>query len=710
MFLYISILCHILMVLPALLPSNFLSAIFHWYRLAATQLQIRTAIRTHIRGFCCVMRSVLRRGNAMVRGVATSAIPVSGIHEFRDVHSDPTSDSAMASQGTASSIKGFGSKDRRGVRNVSQQFEGSLSSSHLASAVPGKDRIVKDAVKQQMYACLQKDQYEVVIRLLSTLTDTKTQEELRRWNEILTNEELSFFLGRLVEYQKQLVVRATSAKAVALERETLFRNANIAKNAIRTIYNNLLYGNRDLTFMYDRSMRNDLTVSPDWTGYQLTTHDYENLIGLEITNMKFDLASKWFQRFDQQFGENAKGIMTHRLWVLKLETYCGGYPFAWEISDKVNELTTLNHQPKQSFLKLGKSFVVVFNEFLQLQKIRGGAGLGKSLGSQFIKALIYSAGYSRNTEYLVKMIQLIYGINSEGKLVSTKNDDVMQPTQEVLEAIFVAFAYSNEIFSGLRYINAFQQLYNIDLSSRQTRSLWGKLFRWSENMTRYDETKTLVMFMKTENEANASDKNISIPVVSSLEEAQTNVNFDYEGYMEYVDSVRTRRVNTMNALWSLYKANNSFYSSSAYFSYYRILSEALKHDLKTSLGGEALNSEVEKPIYQFLSELGDVYYTINSPDSYNFGSVSLGQYHETIRHIYESAIKDLVTYKLELAHMGQVEPLIAEWSIDRDMQESLSQWYSVVRPTFLAELEEKREKKMALLRSDENEDAFLGLM
>ncbi|KAG7192806.1 uncharacterized protein KQ657_001261 [Scheffersomyces spartinae] len=640
------------------------------------------------------MRSVLRRGNVIVRGAATSAIPATtGIYEFREVHSE---------------VKGSTVSKLRTRNFPSQQFDGSLSSSHLASAVSAEGRIVRDQVKLQIYECLQNNQYEVVIRLLKALTDTKTQEELGRWNDVLTKEELSFFLGKLVTYQKQLVVRATSSKAVSLDQIEPFQNANITKNNIRTIYNNLLYGSRDQTFMYDRSTRNDLTVSPDWTGYELMVHDYENLIELEITNMKFDLASKWFQRFDQQFGETSIDHMTHRLWVLKLETYCGGYPSSWEISDKVNELTTLNHQPKQSFLKLSKNFLVVFNEFLQLQKVRGGTALGKSLGSEFVKALIYSAGYSRNTEYLTKMIHLIYGIDAKGELVMTKSEDLVQPTQQVLEAIFVAYAYNNEIFSGLKYINAFQQLYNIDLSSRHARSLWGKLFRWSENMTRYDESKTLIMFMKIEN--TNSDKSVTIPVVSSLEEAQSNINFDYEGYVEYVESVRTKRLNTMNALWSLYKANNSFYSNSAYYSYYKILSESLKHDLKTSLAAEAVNPEVEQPVYKFLTELDQVYHTINSPESYNFGPVSLGQYHDSVRHIYESAVKDLISYKLELAHMGQVEPLIQEWSIDLQMKESLLLWYAQVKPIYMAELEDKREKKMVLLRADENDDSFLGLM
>lgn len=577
----------------------------------------------------------------------------------------------------------------------SQTFVNSLSENHFASTFKSENSLPKhEIVKRELMKLVELGQFETLIDLFVKLTSKANSTQ---WHSILTAQELSYFIRDIIRYQIKLINQVADYKISARSESKIKSKSGEARRfreKIRKLYGNLIYSDGQ-TSLYSQAMRSGLYNCEDLTGYKLSVTDYENLIMLELHNLKLDLASKWFQRFEQQFpyGEHYEK-MTYSMWILKFQVYCGGAPFLWKVPE--TDLYANFYNPQRSKFKSGISWLEMFTEFLK--------NYGKSnnsmatINNDLNETLIYSIGYARNVDYLTKYIESIWGITPNGTIsedfTELRRDDPKFPSLDTLKAIVISLSYNHQFFQAMTYVNAFQKIYgeSIDLSSVKAKNFWDSTFKWCDISTRFNEERALSYYIKQTTDTASRKKK-----KPSLKEEQENADFDYEGFLMFVNELKSKRSTTMDKLWDLHKDTNTFFSSKLYKIYL----------------GYLVENPTEQNFYDVMSMLAKQYHYYHvSEGSFNKLHLSINKLNDTdksVYSLYKTALRELINIKWKAGYAGQCQPLIDEWALDNQMHNNTSQWFkNTILPQYRDMMEKKREEVM-IRQKTEDEERLLDL-
>lgn len=571
------------------------------------------------------------------------------------------------------------------VVSPSASFVSKLSLTHFASFHnPPETETYK--IKNEILHLIDTKKYDTLLRILIKWTSRKGETN---WTETLTHNELTHILSKIISYQIGLITRAGTAKMVeslGIRTSSKLVHAHSVREKIRTVYANLLFTKAEGAHLYSKAHRSRLV-----TAFELSPNDYENLISMELNNGKLDLASKWFQRFEQQHpnGTHYK-YMTSRLWLLKFQVYASASPALWKV--ELNDLYEVELNPRQSRLMSERGWLEIFNDFISNQAIALG-NVHFVFDRQVLSAMLFSIAYSKNVEQLTKLIELNWGINSRGKMVAgfSKLDvgDPLYPDLNILKTIVVSMIFNKQYVSSMAYMNGFQEHYGIDLSKDNAKHFWDLIFRWCEIQTRFSEFRALQHFIqKTATTLlKPTDAN---EVALTLEEAQKSADFDYEGYLKFIGDLRNQRNKLIEELWKGYRECLPGFSARVYKTYLTLLSEDFD----------------ERRCYEYLSELALQYHLHDvSPNSFNRSMVN--DRLTKISQLYERTMKLLIDAKGSNGDLGQIRAIISKWALNEGMRSKLDMWALSQEARFL---QNANEKKTIMEQSEEEEDGFLGLM
>lgn len=586
-----------------------------------------------------------------------------------------------------------GVRQKSGVARPSDQFLHSLSEFPVMLKVESNKDRSSNLIKHQLYNLVVTRQIETLADLFLELNASPASKQ--KLHSVL-KEHLPYYIRFIIDYQIQLVKRLSEYKVSERSKAEVSSKSAAAKRLrqkIRTIYSRLLYSDSH-TFLYGTSVRSNLYNAENLTGYKLSVKDYENLIKFELHNLKPDLADKWFQRLQQQYPHNLHyEVMTYSMWILKFQTYCGGAPFLWRISESA--LYSSNYNPRRSNFRAETTWLPVFIDFLKYYN--NNATSKGIINDKLNEILIYSIGHSGDVDSLCSYIDKVWGISRDFRLregaVPLKRENMMFPSMDTLKAIVISFAYNQQYSMAIKYINAFQDLYGdaIDFSSRKAKLFWDNIFKWSDIVTRFHEDRALTLFLKENSVGVGSHKK-----KANLEEAKGNADFDFEAYLNFIDELRNTRKYTIGELWKLYSSQVRFFSSRPHSVYLKFLNEI----------------QDESKFYAYLTFLTRCFH------SYHISETSFNKLHlvanrandidRSIYAFYNNALRSLINIKWKTGYLGQCEPLIEEWSLDLSMRHNLSVWLrSEIYPNYKKMMDDKRAE--AMIKQKQDEEPFLDL-
>lgn len=538
-----------------------------------------------------------------------------------------------------------------------------------ASYITNEPLPSKTQFKHQLSSLLREKKHDRVLQVLLSLTSLTSKVQ---WTDALSQQELSTFISLLVTHQVSLIRGAAQLKASKSSHHAKFVEARHFREAIRRVYANLI----GVDHLYSKRTY-DLTA--------LSVSDYENLISLELGNNKLDLASKWFLRFDAQYSLQH---MTPLLWVLKLQVYAGGASRTWDFKNS----SFVYKRTKRGHLISAKSWLEVFNEYLESQAAARASVDTSMLSSAFNAALIQAIGHAGDVAYLQKYIERVWGITNNGvsdSLTRFPPSHPSYPSLEVLEAIVAAFSYNGQFYQAMSYVNKFQDAYegDVDLSGKSLNSLWGYIFRWADLLSRFDKREVLNNYVKEHAGFLIKDK-----AQISLEEAQQSLHFDLENFMNHVKELEDKRASMMTELWTLYTATNDSFSAEAYRVFGQFVAETTD---------EAL-------VFSYLTSLSKQHHYLGTnPSSFNVRYLHTTP-NAMVYSLYSKTLEQLVDKKGFSGHMGQIGPLVQEWSLDEPMRQNTLQHARTNRKHYDAALEQRRREMMHEQRTDD--EPFLDLI
>lgn len=598
---------------------------------------------------------------------AATAVPVSISHSYEEPKEKLTANSA----------------NWRGLAATrSQAFLQNLSLTHFASTHTPQ-LAEPDLVKREISSLIKNKSFDNLARVLVKWTSNTADAT---WQSVLTHEELSYVLGKIVDHQIGLITK--SGTSMLMQKNSVHTLSSMAharelREKIRSIYCNLFYGD-SLRHLYSRNRRN-VTSS-----FHLNSQDYENLIRLELNNGKLDLASKWFQRLEHQYadGQHYKH-MTQTLWLLKFKVYGGGLLSLWKVEP--TELYEMEVNPRQSRLKSEKKWLDIFNEYVTYQELLL-ASSKVVFDVDLLSVMFASMAYSKNVPQLTKLIEQNWGILKNGqmsaKFEKPQMGDPLYPDLDTLRTIVVSMIFNKELVASMAYLNAFQEHYGIDLS--KSKHFWDQLFRWSEITTRFSELRALQYFIKETATTLQKPADLADLTVT-LEEAQKSADFDFEGYLKFVADLTNQRTKLIDELWKCYQQAQPGFSVRVYQTYLRLIED----------------NPLDENAYKYLSALALEHHRHSaSADSFNQGATT--DRLSKIRTLYTKGMKVVINEKGCEGKLGQLKPLIRKWSLDDSMKERLTIWTESQQPRFL-EMINKRQLSNSE-QAEEEDDGFLGLM
>lgn len=551
----------------------------------------------------------------------------------------------------------------------SSAYLAGLLKSHLGSLVVSQTNEAH-AAKNEILELVRTKNFALLIKLL--LKVTSSGADLR---VVFSNEDLLGILSSLVKYQLSLLSGSGSSKLIGATSN--ISHAHHVRDRIRNIYGNLIYGAPG-KHLYSRDQRNHFKLV-----HKLTARDYENLIELELGNGKLDLASKWFQRLETIFPEGQHySKMTPRMWTLKWQVYGGGAPQFWVVEP--NAVNSRGSNPRRSKLKYEKSGLLILEEYVK----NASLGLGNAatlLSMDQLEALLYSVSYSGNTAQTKRLVESNWGITESGNAVPGFTcQPARTPTLSILHAIVVGMLKNHDFVAALTYLNAFQEIYNIDLGKKSA-NFWDSLFRWSELSTRFTESRSLQHFIK---EANGDFRALDLSELT-LAEAQKLADFDYEGYLKYASDLLNQRVRLVGELWKCYCQCSPRFSVKVYKTYLDVAAE----------------SKSDEMTFELLAQLALQHQLHLVPrDSYNLMMASARV--QKIGLLYMQAMQTVLARFGMAGHSEGLAAVLDEWALDAAMKQELSEWLRTQQVAFEAADHNRRAE--ALARDDD--DKFLGLM
>lgn len=601
----------------------------------------------------------------MLRSLSTPASTVS-VRAFEEVHSQTNTTQRRPTLGSIL------------TSTPSESFILGLTQTHLKSTfLPKQTNAGK--VKREILGLLANKNYDELLKVMAKWVGAAKTSGL---GQVLTPQEFSHVMSFLVKYQIGTITRAASEKTKdsdSYETRKKFAHAHEVRERLRFIYSSLLYGKGHL---YDRSNRQEL--------YTLNTLDYENLISLELSNGKLDLAQKWLRHIEEKYPNGTfNNKFSYNLWILKLKVIGGAATSLWRLPS--NELYEKSINPRRLRLSAERQWLEVFDDFTRNQL--------KSLGNShyvfdkpLIIALLRSIAYSKNVPQLAKLVELNWGITKLGKLLANFQKpalgDPMYPDLDVLRTIVVSMVFNNEFIPSMAYINAFQDHYGLVLNSTRSKVFWDQMFRWCEMTTRYSEYRALQHYIKETGSdpflRPSSEENLSV----SLEEAKKSVHFDYEGFLSFLADLRNRRVGLIQELWKCHHRSDPGFSVKVYVTYLRIATEY----------------PLEERFNELLTQLAMQHHLhLVSPHSFNAPAAERKL--KSIGELYAKTLKSWLEYKGQQGQLGQMLVIVNKWSLDEHMSKTLSEWVQGEEGRYLELLSEKQ-----LQEEKDDEEEFLGLM
>ncbi|EGV63857.1 hypothetical protein CANTEDRAFT_113883 [Yamadazyma tenuis ATCC 10573] len=459
------------------------------------------------------------------------------------------------------------------------------------------------------------------------------------------------------------LTRARQGKMAPARVSELQTKADTWRARIRDLYSNLLF--EDHVSIYSESLRVEFYKPSISTGIRLSVGDFENLIVFEFSNNKFDLANKWFDRFDQEFNMDQ---YTPKMWDIRFKIN-GGDPRLWKVYE--NDVFIVNTNVAHSYYKR-MPLSQLLNSFLKHNKLE----------SQ-IENIILCLGYYRKVDSIYQLIHEIYGVDVSGEKVPNKIISDTNISIGVLNSIVIALSYNHRYFESMKFINAFQSHASVYLESQEAGFFWGNLLKWTDLTTKFNKKMVLDYYIKN---INPQAKHSTLP------DLMNDVNFDYERYLQFTEDLIQKRVNIMRQIWSLFQSSNGRFSVVAYKTYWNFLKR----------------SGTEQEVFEFLELLNSHNYQFSvTRGSFNFKYLGLNNTLWSIQSLYYQAIKWMIEAKLNNQLVGQVQPLINEWCLDYQMRAEATQFFKTRLPKLAKKIEEKREQEMIKQRQDD--EPFLEL-
>ncbi|RCK57365.1 hypothetical protein Cantr_06134 [Candida viswanathii] len=646
------------------------------------------------------MQSVLRANKHVAGRIRTySSIAISANDEI--AYSNDT----IKSNTTSTSTSKVDQKQASQIQHLLQSIPSSrLAQSYKTTALyitasQAVEVEKNDQIRRELIKLREQRDYISLVKIM----EIWSASNIGNMVEVLGRETITEYMSEMIELGHLSVVKHYDVcpilKSLAIQNDTgsYLKNHKFTPmemiTKLRKIYNNLLYDSKSGDFMYDFERRKDIYNSKAATGHKLNVGDFENLMQMELGHYKLDLASRWFKLFRQYFGGD-KGFgkyMTPKMWTMALQTEAHGQNSHWEA--KGSNLATYKINPLAGRVKSRrfKRFEnVKFTDFQQ-------DSIWPDLTLHFHSALIQHFGYKGDLDQMKRYIEFIWGVDASGKLVGKKLDvnDRLYPDLNFLKNLFYALAYHGEFFAAIKYVNDFKAVYE-SIKERNRKTFWEKVFKSAHHSTTYSMDAAFQYFLK---ESKYSGK------CSTLAEAQNDPNFDYEGYLQFIDKLKKERRDVIGHVWAIVLNDDEIVFSN--YIYKRYLSY-----LK---GG--YEDEAEQSYYNYMTSLLKQYQRHHTgPNSFTRkagqGFEPAPNYDDNIRVLYGEAIRSLISYKGKNKLLGQLEPLIEEWAFDEEMKEELAEWVGKRMPYFRKDLETKRLHYMLKLREEDNEksEQFLSLL
>lgn len=628
-----------------------------------------------------------------------------GVEDISSQHTNSTESVVVASTTTKSSTTPNSSTIQQILKNLpsAKLTESYRLSSVLLSDIHSSNNSRDDQIRQELVLLRDQRDYPNLIKIL----EVWSSKDIKGMMKVLGHETVSNYLGEIISFGHLSIFRhynltpiLNSIKVHSSSRSKRKFTPHDITKSIRNIYSNILYDtNKSREHIYDREKRKDIYASGNLTGSKLSVSDFENLIRLELSNFKVDLASRWFKLFRKYQGgdELYKLKMTPELWKLVFRMEAGGDNKLWII--KPTELSNISYNPMYRRGYIGQH--VNFS----IQDIQDSS-VWSDLDLEFHGCIVQHFGYNGKIDILKKYVETIWGINSKGQLSGTKLSkfDRLYPDLKFLSSLFVSLAYNGEFYYAIKYVNNFQKIYDeMDNTQLANKNFWERVFHWANISTSFTEENALKYFLKQSNYIGEGVESLT------LQELTNDVDFDYEGYLQFLNKLKVERCDIFNQIWQIIHQEEENFGFSNYI--YKLYLNFLKeHIIPTEV-------ETEQKYYDYLSILLKKYqlYHVDAKSFTkrgNLGFFPTNDIDKSIRVLYTDALRALIDYKGEQLKIGHIEPLINEWSLDNEMRLELEDWVANDRIKYYKEkLETRREQFMNNLRSDDNDnDSLLDLM
>lgn len=535
-------------------------------------------------------------------------------------------------------------------------------------------------IKEKISLMVQENKYDDLLEALVVWTLPALAIP---WNDVLTRNELSYLVGLLVVHQSKLLTKANSYKLSKDSSESFtsrHKSAHRYKKLIREIFANLL------------KLEGHLYTKRIDPQFDLQAKDYENIINLELRNGKLDLASQWFKHMETQYPNGQHYLkMTRQLWILKFKVLGGAQSLLWVVEGA--DLNDFNFNIRESFLVAESLWMQIFEEFSKYQMLL----LGSSkivFDNELVCAMINSIAYSKNIQQAYNIIQQNWGILPSGKLAAgfqkPAKDDPLYPDIEVLSTVVVALIFNQDFHSALAFINGFQVHYDIDLQSSKV--FWDYIFRWSDSVTRFKEYRALQIYLKETKCTTVVAPTNESTLYSALKHAQSSPEFDYEGYLDYVSRLKTRRLSLFKELWRCYRECVPGFSARPFETYFTLIKEVSDESL----------------CYDLLSALSHEWQAYLVSEQ-SFNKMTSSDITNRIEHLYMKTMKLLLNIKGEAGAFSTLQSIVDQWSLDDRMRVRLEEWVNdrISHYTEVVKSRELRERLDQEKEQRESEDEQL---
>lgn len=543
----------------------------------------------------------------------------------------------------------------------STKFVNSISTTHFTSIIDN-DLVVK----RQLYKVYDTRNFHLLLKLILSFTNTK------KWKNVLSQDELIFFIDKLVSHQISLLKQHSYSKMLAKQTMGSEYNGYDSKlqlmrqsdeqlgeaqkfiKGIRTIYGNLLLNGKKS--IYAKELRPQMQF--DDCDYKMTVGDYENLTKLEYYNHKLDLVNKWFQRLQAN-----KVKMTNSLWDIKLKMN-GADPRLWE--NISYQFYNKKRRIKRSIFQ-GQMYSQILNEYME----QGGRF------DDQLSNIIYALGYDGKIEEIYTIIKTKYGIDNDKQISQTSEKLDMK----TVNAIVVALSYNNRFSEAMGLVNVFQKYFDLDFNTKVD-GFWDNLFKWSDITTRYSRESVLRYFINNFN-----------PTVTSFtyKELLNDPEFDYDRYTTFLNDLTSTRRKLITQVWDLYQTTNGRFVTSPYLVYTNLLKQLRDED----------------KMYEMLTVLYK-HYKETQVTSKSFNKSNLNNINDSVVRLYSRNLRNLINLKFQNNEIDYIPVIIKEWSLNDDMAMYFTKHYNAKLPIYEKYHEIKKGDEM-LKNNQDDQDKMLDL-